>query len=100
MIFRKMLTRKAVKVVEAVAEPARKAVVEQIENVKQNVGNRSDWMAKVAKLGMALFMLIMTFRDDKNDFSTDRGLLPAPPGNITINNYVNERSDTHNDSKS
>jgi hypothetical protein len=95
MIFRKLLTRKAVEVVEAVAEPARKAVADQIEIAKKAVGDRSDWGAKVTKFGIALIMLLMTFRDDRNDILPAERL-PMPPGNITINNYVNdhrERSD-------
>lgn len=99
MIFRKMLTRKAVEVVEAVAEPAKKAVAEQIETAKKAVGDRSDWGAKVAKFGMALFMLFMTFRDGREDIPAVKEWTPRLPGNITINNYIHERSDTRNDSK-
>lgn len=99
MIFRKMLTRKAVEVVEAVAEPAKKAVAEQIETAKKSIGDRSDWGAKVVKFGMALFMLFMTFREGRDDISPAQERLPMPPGNITINNYIHERSDTRNDSK-
>ena len=89
MIFRKMLTRKAAEVVEVMAEPAKKAVAEQIDNVKKSVGDQSDWGAKVVKFGIAVAMLIMTFREDRRDMMVqDR--LPMPPGNITINNYVNE----------
>ena len=102
MIFRKTLTRKAAEIVEAVAEPAKKAVTEQIESVKKSVGDRSDWGAKVAKFLTAIAILVITFRDDRNE-NRAQEMMPMLPGSITINNYVNdlrERSDAHNDSKS
>lgn len=89
MIFRKILTRKAAEVVEAVAEPAKKAVAEQIQATKNAVGERSDWAAKVVKFGMAVLMLVITFREDRNDIPASQERLPMP-SNITINNYVNE----------
>lgn len=101
MILRKMLTRKAAEVVEAVAEPAKKAVTEHIESVKQSVGDRSEWGAKVAKFILALGMLMITFREDRSEAAMQERA-PALPGSITINNYVNdsrERSDTIHDSK-
>ena len=99
MIFRRIITRKAAKVVEAVAEPAKKAVAERIENAKKAVGDRSDWGAKIVKFGMAVMMLVITFREDRNEVAAQEQRVPLLPGSITINNYVNERS-YENDSKS
>ena len=102
MGIRKLLTRKAAEVVEAVAEPAKKAVTEQIESVKKSVGDRSDWGAKVAKFGMAILMLLITFREDRNETAVQERA-PLLPGSIVINNYVNdtrERSNRENDPKS
>ena len=89
MIFRKVLTRKAAEVVEAVAEPARKAVADQVEAAKKAVGDRSEWGAKVAKFGLAILMLLITFREDRSE-SMQQERAPMLPSNITINNYVNE----------
>ena len=97
MIFRTLLTRKAAEVVDAVAEPARKAVSEHIENAKKVVGERSDWGAKVVKFGIGILMLLITFREDRNEVSAVKERFQALPSHITINNYVNERSTTRDD---
>lgn len=96
MIFRKIVTRKAAEVVESMAEPAKKAVQEQIENAKRTVGDKSDWGAKVTKFAIAMLMLIFTFREDRIETVKQQERAPSLPGTITINNYVNdtrERSD-------
>lgn len=90
MIFRKALTRKAAEVVEAVAEPAKKAVAEQIQATKDAVGQKSNLGANVVKFGLAVLMLLITFREDRNSDISVQDRMPALPSTITINNYVND----------
>ena len=88
-VFRKFLTRKLTKTVEAVVEPAKETVKATVEAVKEGAGNRVDLYSKIVILAVELlvgYKLVSDRTEEHRKEST-----PAVPSTIIINNYIDRK---------
>lgn len=96
-VFRKFLTKKLSKTVEAVVEPAKETVKATVEAVKEGAGNRVDLYSKIVILAVELFVGYKLISDhgEEHRAAENRG---AMPGTIIINNYIDrkeQKTDEH-----
>lgn len=89
-VFRKFLTKKISRTVEAVVEPAKETVKATVEAVKESAGERVDLYSKIVILAIELFVgykLISDHGEEHRQAET-RGHMP---GTIIINNYIDRK---------
>jgi len=87
-VFRNWFVKKAGKTIEAAVEPAKAAIQKSVET-------KSDWMAKLLRLGIVGFLTLLAFREEPRSVK-DRGLPEST--SVVVNNYIYERRQT-NDSE-
>lgn len=87
-MFRNWFVKKAGKTIEAAVEPAKAAIQKSVET-------KSDWMAKLLRLGIVGFLTLLAFREEPRSVK-DRGLPEST--SVVVNNYIYERRQT-NDSE-
>jgi hypothetical protein len=90
MLFKKAVNKKLTEAAEVMTEPAKKAIQDKINTVKQVVGNRSDLGAKLFKFLLGGALVIFTFREEKQQNPQNYPRLQQPTPNIVINNYIKE----------
>lgn len=96
-VFRKFLTRKLTKTVEAVVEPAKETVKATVEAVKEGAGERVDLYSKIVILAIELFVGYKLISDHGEEHRQAESR-SAVPGTIIINNYIDrkeQKSDEH-----
>ena len=96
-VFRKFLTRKISRTVEAVVEPAKETVKATVEAVKEGAGQRVDLYSKIVILAIELFVgyKLISDHEEERRQTGNRGQMP---GTIIINNYIDRKeqiSDEH-----
>lgn len=97
MAFRNWATKKLSKTVEAVVEPVKQNIAEEIQKTKDNAGNSAGLLSNVLKAGICVLIGVILMRDDKEERQNARitGALSSGeslPGKIIINNYIQESS--------
>lgn len=80
-MFRNWFVKKAGKTIEAAVEPAKAAIQKSVET-------KSDWMAKLLRLGIVGFLTLLAFREEPRSVK-DRGLPEST--SVVVNNYIYER---------
>jgi len=80
-VFRNWFVKKAGKTIEAAVEPAKAAIQKSVET-------KSDWMAKLLRLGIVGFLTLLAFREEPRSVK-DRGLPEST--SVVVNNYIYER---------
>lgn len=87
-MFRNWITKKATKGIEAAVEPMKLAV-------QKNVEQKSDWLAKLMRLGIVAFLTMLAFKEDPRSLERPTNEEPTIINNI----YINERRSYGHDSK-
>ena len=84
-MVRDWLTKKVSRTIEAAVEPTKEAI-------RKTVEEKSDWGAKLLKLGLLAFLTLIAFRDEGKAAAVKEAVGGVIP-NIVINNYIrDERS--------
>lgn len=84
-VFRDWFIKKAGKTIEAAVEPTKAAIQKSVET-------KSDWMAKLLRLGIVGFLTLLAFREEPRG-AKDRGLPEST--SVVVNNYIYERRSEH-----
>lgn len=84
-VFRDWFIKKAGKTIEAAVEPTKAAIQKSVET-------KSDWMAKLLRLGIVGFLTLLAFREEPRGVK-DRGLPEST--SVVVNNYIYERRSEH-----